>query len=96
MVQITTNAVRDLAQLSALALDDDEIAALTDDIEHILTYINKLDELDTSEVSSSYQVGGLQNQYRDDVVQPNTVTTEQLLNLAPERSTMTIKVPKVL
>ena len=88
--------MRDLAQLSALALDDNELAALTDDIEHILTYINKLDELDTSQVPSSYQVGGLQNQYRDDVVQPHTVTTEQLLNLAPERSATTIKVPKVL
>ena len=96
MVQITNDDVRGLAQLSALALSDAEVASLTDDIQNILTYVNKLDELDTSDVAPTYHVNGLQNVWRDDVIEISDVSREQLLELAPARQSNSIMVPKVL
>lgn len=96
MVQITTDDVRGLAQLSALALSEDEVAALTSDIQTILTYVNKLDELDTADVQPTYHVNGLHNVWRDDEIVVSDVSREQLLALAPEQQSNAIKVPKVL
>lgn len=96
MSTITTDDVRHLAQLSNLGLSDDEINALQGDITNILDYINQLNELDTTGVEPTYQVTGLENVWRDDVVDNGGVDTEQLLALAPERVETSIKVPQVL
>ena len=96
MSTITTDDVRHLAQLSNLGLSDDEINALQGDITNILDYINQLNELDTTGVEPTYQVTGLENVWRDDVVDDGGVDREQLLQLAPERVDSSIKVPQVL
>lgn len=96
MSTITTDDVRHLAQLSSLHLSDDEISDLQKDLENIVNYINHLGELDTTGVEPTYQVTGLENVWRDDVVERKSVNREQLLNLAAESSENAIKVPKVL
>lgn len=96
MVQVSTDDVLHLATLSALALLPDEIDRLRTDIERILSYIEQLNELDTSGVEPTYQVTGLKSVYRTDEVDDDSVSTETLLDLAPERQGQLIKVPKVL
>ena len=96
MSTITTDDVRHLAQLSNLQLADDEVENLRGDLENILGYIEQLGELDTTGVSPTYQVTGLENVWRDDEVQISSVTREQLLSLAPEQADNSVKVPKVL
>ena len=96
MSTITTNDVRHLAQLSNLQLSDDEITSLQTDLANILDYINQLNEIDTTGIEPTYQVTGLENVWRDDVVDASTVTREDLLALAPEQTDNSIKVPQVL
>lgn len=96
MTKISDDDVRGLANLSALLLEENEIAGLRTDLERILDYINKLQELDTDGVEPTYQVTGLANVWRDDIVTDDAVTREQLLALAPETAQNQIKVPKVL
>jgi aspartyl-tRNA(Asn)/glutamyl-tRNA(Gln) amidotransferase subunit C len=96
MTQITRDEVLKLASLSSLQLADDEIEGLQADIGAILDYVQQLDELDTSGVSPAYQVTGLQNVMRDDVVDTGEVGRDQLLALAPDVVSNQIKVPKVL
>lgn len=96
MTKILSDDVRHLAQLSSLQLTDTEIDALRYDIEAILSYIEQLGELDTTGVEPTYQVGELENVWREDEVQAGEVTREQLLTLAPEAADNQIKVPKVL
>ena len=96
MSAITTDDVRHLAQLSNLQLSDSEVENLRGDLENIVGYIAQLSELDTSGEEPTYQVTGLQNVWRDDTVQAGSVTSEQLLALAPERVEHSVKVPKVL
>lgn len=96
MSTITTDDVRHLAQLSSLQLSDDEINSLQGDLEHILAYIEQLDELDTEGVEPTYQVTGLENVWRDDTVHDGGIAPEMLLALAPEQTEHSVKVPQVL
>jgi aspartyl-tRNA(Asn)/glutamyl-tRNA(Gln) amidotransferase subunit C len=96
MSTITTNDVRHLAQLSNLQLSDDEITSLQTDLANILDYIDQLNEIDTSGVEPTYQVTGLENVWRDDVVDASTVTREDLLALTQDQADNSIKVPQVL
>ena len=96
MSTITTDDVRHLAQLSNLQLADDEVETLRGDLENILGDIEQLGELDTTGVEPTYQVTGLENVWRDDEVQDAGVSREQLLELAPEQTDHSVKVPKVL
>jgi len=96
MTQISRDDVVHLATLSSLQLTDDEIDALTTDIDTIVGYIHQLAELDTTGTEPTYQVTGLENVWRDDTVRESTVTREDLLALAPEQADQSVKVPKVL
>jgi aspartyl-tRNA(Asn)/glutamyl-tRNA(Gln) amidotransferase subunit C len=96
MTTISRDDVQHLAQLSNLQLGDEEAARLQTDIGTILSYIQQLDELDTTGVEPTYQVTGLENVWRDDAVIDDNVTREQLLALSPEAANNQVKVPKVL
>ena len=96
MTQILRDDVLHLAQLSSLQLADDEVDALQQDLSNIVGYIEQLGELDTTGIEPTYQVTGLSNVWRDDVVDQSGVTREQLLALATEQQNNSVKVPKVL
>jgi aspartyl-tRNA(Asn)/glutamyl-tRNA(Gln) amidotransferase subunit C len=96
MTKISREDVLKLARLSSLQLDENEIDPLAADIERILKYVEQLDELDTEGVEPAYQVTDLTNISREDVVEPQVVTREALLALAPEQQDNHIKVHKVL
>lgn len=96
MTQISRDDVQHLAQLSSLQLSDDEIDSLRTDIGNILGYVEQLNELDTAGVEPTYQVTDLENVWREDEVIDYKVSREQLLRLAPESTTDSVKVPKVL
>lgn len=96
MTKILASDIQHLAALSGLSLDEDEIEPLRADIEKIVSYVNKLDELDVSGVEPTYQVTDLANVMREDEVDQSEATREQLIELAPESLDGQIKVPKVL
>lgn len=95
MTQVSLSDAKNLAAMSSLALSDDEAEHLRSDLENILTHVDALSQLDTDEVEPTYQVTGLENIYRDDVVQPG-LSGEALVALAPDAQQNQIKVPKVL
>lgn len=96
MTQISRDDVLKLASLSGLTLDDKEVDELRTDLESILGYVAQLDELDTEGITPAYQVTGLENIYRSDVVDAGSIDRESLLALAPDTQASHIKVPKVL
>ncbi|AJA06529.1 glutamyl-tRNA amidotransferase [Candidatus Nanosynbacter lyticus] len=95
MTNISTSDIQHLASLSSLALADDEVDGLRQDLENIIGYIEQLGELDTSGVESTYQVTGLENVWREDEVQSG-ISRDELLELAPEKQNNQVKVPQVL
>ena len=95
MTTISTSDIQHLASLSSLALTDDEVDGLRQDLENIIGYIEQLGELDTAGVESTYQVTGLENVWREDEVKPG-ISRDELLELAPEKQNNQVKVPQVL
>ena len=91
MTQILRDDVLHLAQLSSLQLASDEVDALQQDLSNIVGYIEQLGELDTTGIEPTYQVTGLSNVWRDDVVDQSGVTREQLLALATEQQNNSVK-----
>jgi aspartyl-tRNA(Asn)/glutamyl-tRNA(Gln) amidotransferase subunit C len=55
-VKITEKEVRNIAELAHLNLSDDEIVAYQGDMEEILSYVDKLNELPTDGIEPMAQV----------------------------------------
>ena len=93
---ITRTEILHLAELSNLSLSDEQVDALTIDLENIIGYISQLDELDTDGVEPSYQCFDMVNVWREDEIHKFEADREKLLALSKEVYDNQIKVPKVL
>ena len=94
-MSVSKDDVAHLAALSSINLSDEELSALTVDLENIIGYIEQLQELDTSGVEPTYQLTGLSNVWRNDDIKPQ-LEREKLLQLAPDQLDNQVKVPRVL
>lgn len=95
----TEKQVRAVADLANLKLSPDEIERLTHDLGSIVTYMDKLNELDTSQVEPMTQVlfDGADEAatLREDIVRPTIPNAEALAN-APSAGAGYFKVPRVI
>lgn len=95
-MEVNQETIAHLAQLSNIALTENESQRLVGDIGEIVTYISQLDELDTDNVEPTYQVFEMENVWRPDEILAQEADREQLLSLTKEVKDYQIKVPKVL
>ena len=93
--KLTLDDVRDVAMLARLALDEERLKRLTVQLEPILGYIAKLNEVDTTGVEPMAHALPLHNVLREDVVEPS-LPLEKVLQNAPETDGPFFKVPKVI
>jgi aspartyl-tRNA(Asn)/glutamyl-tRNA(Gln) amidotransferase subunit C len=96
MADISIDDVKHTAQLANIALTDDEATKMQAELGAILGYIQQLDTVDTTQVEPTYQVTGLENVMRDDILIDYGVSQDALLKNAPASQDGQIKVPKVL
>lgn len=92
---ITEKNVEDVAKLSRLKLKEDEKQKFTHQLNAILGYIEKLNELDTSKTEPTLHVVPLQNVRRKDIVKPS-VSIEDALKNAPDKERGYFKVPPII
>ena len=93
--KITDETVRHIAHLSRLKLTGEEVARFGEQLSAILTHVEQLNELDTSQVEPSAHALPVHNVFREDVVRAS-LTADQALANAPQRDGSFFKVPKVL
>ena len=93
--KITEDDVRHVAKLSRLRLSDEEIHHFTDQLEAVLGYISKLNELDVDGVEPMAHAMDMCNVRREDVEQDG-IAVEDALKNAPAKDDVFFKVPKVL
>jgi len=93
--KITGQEVRHVALLARLELSDTEEQRMTGQINSILEYMDKLNELDTKDVPPTTHAIQLQNVFRPDLVQRSLERTESLAN-APGTHGVNFVVPKVI
>lgn len=77
---LTAADVDHVASLARLGLDPDERRRLGAELEAILEHISRLQQVDTSEVAETAQVGELVNVMRDDVPGPSLGAATALRN----------------
>jgi len=94
-MKVTPDEVDYIAELARLDFSAEEKSALASEMSHILDYVEKLNELDTSNVEPMTHVMDLYNVGRDDVVQER-ITREQGLSNAPDSDGEYFRVPKVI
>jgi aspartyl-tRNA(Asn)/glutamyl-tRNA(Gln) amidotransferase subunit C len=92
---VTLEDVEHVANLARLEFSDEEKKTLMNQLNKILEYMEKLNELDTSNVEPLAQVIPLSNIFREDAVKPSSPVGEVLKN-APAKSDKFFKVPKVI
>ena len=95
-MEVNQEVIAHLAELSNVALTEQESTRLVSDLSGIVNYISQLDELDTSGIEPTYQVFEMETVWRDDEILPQDADREQLLALTKEVRDNQIKVPKVL
>jgi aspartyl-tRNA(Asn)/glutamyl-tRNA(Gln) amidotransferase subunit C len=94
-MKITKQEVEHVAKLARLELSDQEKDRLTTQLSNILTYVEKLNELDTKGVEPTSHVLDIKNVMRDDVPAPS-LTQDRALANAPEKAAGHYKVPKII
>ena len=94
-VKISDEQLNGVSVLAKLELSGSEREQIRTDIGDMLTYIDKLNELDTEAVSATAQIFSRHNVFREDVV-VNGDNSEELLSSAPEVKNGFFKVPKTL
>lgn len=92
---ISDETIEYVGILAKLELADEERERAKKDMEEMLDYIDKLNELDTSGVEPMSHVFPVNNVFREDVVRGEDVHEETLAN-APERSGDSFVVPKTI
>ena len=94
-MKLSREDVQHVAALARLRLTAAEETSLTAELDSILLYMDKLDELDTSQVEPFTHAVDLVNAFREDVV-TNEPNAEVLLANAPEKDETFFKVPKII
>ncbi len=94
-MKITMEMVERVAELARLSFSREEKEQLTRQLDAILTYVEKLNELDTTGVEPTSHVLPIKNVFKTDVVKPS-LTPDEALSNAPERSGDFYRVPKII
>ena len=97
-MNLTEQEVRYVADLANLRLSDEEVQKMSHDLSHVLTHIEQLNELDTTDVEPMAQVlfeGDETATLREDVPHKPLGNAEALANAAVNGAGY-FKVPRVI
>jgi len=94
-MEVNSKLVNNLAHLARLQFSEAETAAYTKDLEKMIAFVEKLQEVDTTGVEPLLHISGEVNILRADELNGSVSRTEALLN-APEANDAFFRVPKVI
>jgi len=94
-MKIEIGEVEHVARLARLTLSKEEKELFTIQLNAILDYIEKLNELNTTAVAPTFHVVSHRNTMRDDEVK-ESYSQETSLENAPDKSKGCFRVPKII
>lgn len=94
-MKITDKTVEHIAHLARLEFEGEEKGKIKQDLENIITFMEKLQEVDTENVEPLVFMTNEKNRLRDDVAEV-TITHEEALKNAPKKDSDYFRIPKVL
>jgi aspartyl-tRNA(Asn)/glutamyl-tRNA(Gln) amidotransferase subunit C len=92
---VTKRDVEKIAELARLKFTEEELENFTPQMNEILSYMDKLNELDTKNVKPLSHPVEQTNVFREDVLKLS-ISTEDALKNAPSKDEHHFKVPKVI
>lgn len=84
-MKLTKDQVKHVAKLANLPLSKEEKEKYSDQLSKILDYIDKLNEVDTSNVEPTFNVTGLSNVLREDEPSPSLTQEDALENASKKK-----------
>ena len=93
--KIDIKTVDEVAHLARLEFNDEAKAEILNDMNRMLSFVDKLNELDTNNVEPLIYMTNEKNVLRDDVPEI-TLTQKEALKNAPKKDSDYFKAPKVI
>lgn len=94
-MKITTEEAQKIALLSRLSFAEEDLEKMRDSMNSILTYMEELNQYDTTDVAPTVHAVEQYNVMREDVPRQSFTNEEALMN-APEKEDGYFKVPKII
>ncbi len=94
-MSMTREQATRVARLARLNLADAELDRLASDMDAILGYVDKLDELKVDGIEPTAHAVPMANAFREDLARPSMGTEKALAN-APDADSECFLVPKVI
>ncbi|OGW27106.1 MAG: asparaginyl/glutamyl-tRNA amidotransferase subunit C [Nitrospirae bacterium GWC2_42_7] len=88
-------SIEHLSRLARLSLPEAEKTLFGSQLDNILNYMDKLNELDTGNVEPTSHVISINNVLRDDMLKPS-LSSEEALRNAPDRTDKFFRVPRII
>jgi aspartyl-tRNA(Asn)/glutamyl-tRNA(Gln) amidotransferase subunit C len=94
-MKITEEIVDHIAHLSRLEFEGEQKVAITADLEKIISFMEKLSEVNTDNVEPLIYMTNEYNNLREDIPSV-TITQDEGLKNAPKKDSDYFRIPKVL
>jgi aspartyl-tRNA(Asn)/glutamyl-tRNA(Gln) amidotransferase subunit C len=94
-MKVNRELVDNLAHLSRLHFTDDEKNAIEQDLQSMISFVEKLKEIDTTGIPPLQHIATTTNVLREDKIE-GSVKREEALKNAPATDGVFFKVPKVI
>ena len=94
-MEVNRELVDNLAHLARLHFSDEEKNELEQDLQRMISFVEKLKEVDTTGVEPLQHMGSEINVFREDEIQ-GSLRREDALQNAPKTDGVFFKVPKVI
>lgn len=94
-MEVTTEMVEKIAHLARLHIPEAQKETVKSELQQMIQFVNKLNELDTTGVEPLLHMSNNINALREDEIK-GSITTQQALKNAPVSDGVFFKVPKVI
>jgi len=84
-----------LSKLARIELTEEEKTKFEKELEKIVEYVSKLNEVNTDNVEPCYHVGKIKNVFREDIPS-DFPSKEEIIKNAPQREKNLFKVPRII
>ena len=94
-MKVTEEIIDHIAHLARLEFEGESKAQIKADLENIISFMDKLQEVDTENIEPLIFMSEEVNRLREDVAKV-TLTQEDVLHNAPKKDSDYFRIPKVL
>ncbi len=94
-MKITPEEITHVANLARLKMSPEEVEAMARQLDDILTYVAKLNELDTEGITPTTHAISIVNAFREDEVKPSLDREKTLAN-GPLQNGESFVVPRII